>query len=175
MSRRGFSVAEFLVSLTLIGLMLAAIGVFCKDMLVSGRVSADVQRDSDIAASLVRLGQESKTAFQVLKPPAAGTHTELEFRRLDPTRSERFPFPVPIPGPAAFNSLQPDFYASVRVWLDNNALWRQCGATRTQLLSGVRNCQTGWLADGQLQIRLEVELAGKVQVRTTRVFLPLLP
>jgi prepilin-type N-terminal cleavage/methylation domain-containing protein len=175
LSRRGLSLLEVMINLSLIGVMLAVVAVLCHNVFQTRRDAEKLSRDTQVSMVLLRLGQECKTGREWLAPRPGSPSQRLEFRRLDPT-ADRLPATVPVPPPAGFVSDEAAHMMRVNYRVDatRRTLLRQTNGSGPELecLAGVDRLAGTFLPDGRLQVELWAGEPGLEVRRSLTVRLP---
>lgn len=161
--RRGFSVAEALLTSFLVLLVLGAVASLVRQY---GQVANHARlKDSSLRAllGLTGVGRELKSALSI-SSPASGVASTVNFTRVRPDATGRFPFPLPT-SPPAFDPRLPEMNVVYQVV--GRELLRQVDADTPELVAenvvGF-SCRYVGADQNVIQLRLRVQEAADQRV-----------
>lgn len=180
--RRGFTLVESMITMLLVCLLLGVIGSLAKGYADFSRFSSLQDRSVAARGALSRIAQELRDAITVASPTGAATSL-LRFDKVNPAISghparstDRLPDPLVLPG--SYDPVDPAHLVTVSYSLTGTTLERRVtdgsGTSDTQpLVEDVNGFSAALLGNGNVQLKLSVLEATRVEEFTTHAFMPL--
>lgn len=160
-----FSLFEAVISMSLLGLVLALVGMLSQQYLRLSGQHNDRSKTSLVLHGLLQLAHDLKSAVELVVPGSDNLLTsELRFTRYDPARP-RFPSPAPTPCP----TFLPGGLITVHYYLDAGSqhLLRRWGEQPPQvLLTDIQGFALKRESRGELELSLSY--VGERGVQTLR-------
>lgn len=148
--KAGFSLLEALVSLSLLGLVLALMGMLGGQYLRLSNQHNERSRGTVVTQGMLTLSRDLESAIEVIKPTLSEpVASELIFRKLDPSRP-RFPSDLPPPilefDPASIRTVKYTHQVT------NRTLIRHWGEQRMSLLEEIEGLTVQRLSPCEIEI-----------------------
>ena len=164
-----FSLLEAVLSMSLLGLVMALVGLLSHQYLRLSGQHQDRSKTSLVVHGLLQVAQDVKSAVELVTPASdQSTANELVFTRVDPAQP-RFPNPLPTPCPLfAAGQRIPGSY---RLDLESQKLLRSWGSQSQVLLTDIVGWNLRRESQGELELSLSFSAERGVQTLRHRVCL----
>jgi hypothetical protein len=185
MKRRGLSLGEALVSLSLILVVMMAVAAVCRDVSRMSRFAADNDQAVAVELRMLEMSRECAEGSEWLSPLGNAAAPEVCFRKIDPAREHEPPLPLdrlpaepplpPLPSWAHDDPVERVrvryFYSATESWLMREQQPGQTVAV-APILPGF---QARFLADRRLQLDYSYRNGSQQVSRRLLIWRPLPP